>query len=131
MQWSAEPGAGFTKGTPWLGINSNHVRINHKDQQGRGDSLLSFYKRMIALRASSDTLKYGDFAPEYADSSVLAYSRTKQGEEQYTVILNFSGNPASTPLEGRLMGKVIVSNVGRKDYDGSLSPWEAVVLKVW
>jgi oligo-1,6-glucosidase len=131
MQWSAEPGAGFTKGTPWLGINSNHVRINHKDQQGRDDSLLSFYKKMIALRASSDTLKYGDFAPEYSDSSVLAYSRTQLGEGLYTIILNFSGKPASTPFEGNLMGKVVVSNVGRKDYDGNLSPWEAVVLKIW
>jgi hypothetical protein len=86
---------------------------------------------MIALRASSDTLKYGDFAPEYSDSSVLAYTRTQLGEGLYTIILNFSGKPASTPFEGNLMGKVVVSNVGRKDYDGNLSPWEAVVLKIW
>ena len=28
MQWDAGPQAGFTTGTPWLGVNPNHVEIN-------------------------------------------------------------------------------------------------------
>jgi oligo-1,6-glucosidase len=131
MQWSAQPGAGFTGGEPWLGINSNHDKINYEEQKRRKDSILSFYKNMIALRASNDTLKYGDFAPLHSEKGVIAYTRTIPGEEQYTVVLNFSKKPASTPFEGSLVGQVVVSNVGRNTYDGSLSPWEAVVLKVW
>jgi len=130
VQWSAEPGAGFTDGEPWLGINSNYVRINYREQQSRDDSILAYYKKMIALRASNDTLKYGEFAPAYTDSNIIAYTRT-QGEELYTIILNFSDKPVNAPFEGKLMGEVVVSNIGRNDYDGSLSPWEAVVLKVW
>jgi oligo-1,6-glucosidase len=131
MQWTAEPGAGFTTGDPWLGVNKNNVKINYEEQKQREDSILSFYKKMIAFRASSETLMYGDFAPVYSDKQVIAYSRTRQGAEQYVVILNFSDKPAGTPMEGHLMGQVIVTNIGRNTYDSTLSPWEAVVLKVW
>jgi len=131
MQWSAEPGAGFTTGKPWLEINSNHSKINVEEQKERASSIWSFYRNMILLRTSNETLKYGDFAPIHSDKNVIAYTRTVVGDEQYSVILNFSNKPASTPFEGSLVGKVVVTNVGRSTYDGTLSPWEAVVLKVW
>ncbi|MDR2599042.1 MAG: alpha-glucosidase [Oscillospiraceae bacterium] len=131
VQWSAEDGAGFTKGTPWLGINKNHTKINYEEQKNREDSILSYYKEMIKLRAGSETLKYGDFAPVYCTKQVMAYSRTIIGDEQYVVILNFSDKSASTPLENNLVGKVIATNTNRTDYNGELAPWEAVVLKVW
>ncbi|MDR2571197.1 MAG: alpha-glucosidase [Oscillospiraceae bacterium] len=131
MQWSAKPGAGFTTGKPWLGINSNYTEINYQEQKERTGSVYSFYKNMILLRASSKTLKYGDFTPVYSSKKVIAYTRTIQGDEQYAIILNFSNKPATAPFEDSLIGKVIVTNIGRSDYDGTLSPWEAVVLKVW
>jgi len=131
MQWSSEPGAGFTKGEPWLGINSNYIEINYEEQKKREDSILNYYKELIALRASNETLKYGDFAPVYANKQVLSFTRTKQGDEQLAIVLNMSGKPATTPIESNLIGKVIASNMGRIDFDGTLSPWEAIVLKVW
>jgi len=131
MQWNAEPGAGFTTGEPWIGINKNHVGINYNEQKDRASSILRFYKNMITLRSSVNTLMYGEFAPAYSDKKVIAYTRTIPGEEQYAIILNFSDKPASTPFEGHLMGKVVVTNIGRDTYDSTLSPWEAVVLKVW
>ena len=131
MQWSAKPGAGFTTGEPWIKINKNYTQINYEEQKDRPGSIRNFYKNMIVLRASNETLKYGDFAPEYSDKNVMAFTRTIQGDEQFVTILNFSDKPVNIPFEGSLMGKVIVTNVGRSAYDGSLSPWEAVVLKVW
>ena len=147
MQWSMLPGAGFTDGTPWLGINGNHVRINYMDQQRDPDSILNYYRKMIALRASSETLKYGDFAPLYAKGGVIAYSRTL-GDERFITLLNFSGKNASAAIDrltsassGGSEGaghvsinpaltsiSIAASNIGRQTYDGSLSPWEAVVL---
>ena len=123
MQWSAEKGAGFTSGKPWFDINANHVGVNYLEQQGRADSVLSHYKKMIALRASSDTLKYGDFAPAYSSAGVIAYTRTL-GNERYTVVLNFSKNRARAEFQGI----VAASNIDREEYDGSLEPWEAIVL---
>ena len=131
MQWSADPGAGFTTGDPWLRINKNYKEINVEEQKSRATSIWRFYRNMILLRASSETLKYGDFAPAYSDKQVLSFTRTIQGVEQLATILNFSGKPAKTPFEGSLIGQVIVTNTGRDAYDGTLDPWEAVVLKVW
>jgi len=124
MQWSEETGAGFTKAKPWLGINGNHKRINYRDQQGRDDSILSYYKMMIALRASSETLKYGDFTPVYAKAGVIAYTRA-MGAERYTIILNFSKKPA----RAEFTGQIAATNTRREAYDGTLAPWEAVVLR--
>jgi len=130
MQWNAESGAGFTTGKPWLAMNKNHTKINYDEQKDRADSIYNFYKNLIKLRAQSETLQYGEFAPIYSSKKVIAYTRTIKGVEQYTVILNFSDEPKKMPLVGSLVGKVIVTNVGRKTYDGTISPWEAVVLKV-
>ena len=131
MQWNAEHGAGFTTGEPWFPINNNYTKINLEEQKNRATSVWSFYKSMITLRVSNEALKYGEFAPVYSNKQVIAYTRTIQGDEQYAIILNFSNKPATTPFEGSLIGKVVVTNVGRNTYDGTLSPWEAVVLKVW
>ena len=125
MQWNAKSGAGFTDRVPWLRINANHVRINYHDQKDRADSVLSYYKEMIALRSSSETLIYGEFKPLYARSGVIAYSRTL-GSERYITILNFSKKSARAPFSG----PVAASNLGRETFDGSLGSWEAVVLRV-
>jgi oligo-1,6-glucosidase len=137
MQWSAEDGAGFTTGKPWLGINGNHRRINYESQAGDPDSVRNFYKKLIALRSSSETLMYAPFRPRCARGPVIAYDR--EGEDEvWTVILNFSGRRAD--LAGALRkagidarpalagGKVAVSNTGRTGLTGKLEPWEAVVI---
>jgi oligo-1,6-glucosidase len=126
MQWSAGKGAGFTTGMPWLGINANHTRINVEAQQDDSDSVLNYYKRMIALRAGSDPLKYGDFTPLYATEKVIVYSR-KLGDEKYTVALNFSKKPSK--IRGAIGGSVVISNTDRTAMTATLSPWEAAVVK--
>jgi oligo-1,6-glucosidase len=147
MQWSAGPGAGFTTGRPWLGINANHKRINYAAQAGNPDSVWHFYKKLIALRSSSETLKRAPFMPRYGRGSVIAYDR--EGEDEIcTVILNFSGKRAGLggvlravraglagegPGAGKDgwgdgVGQVMVSNTGRTDLTGPLEPWEALVL---
>jgi oligo-1,6-glucosidase len=129
MQWSAGKGAGFTTGTPWLGINANYTRINVEAQQGDSDSVLSYYKRMIALRAGSDTLKYGDFKPLYATERIVIYNRIL-GDEKYTVALNFSKKPSKIHVKlGDVTGAVVISNTGRTEMTDTLLPWEAVVVR--
>jgi glycosidase len=128
MQWSSCKGAGFTTGSPWLGINENHTRINYEAQQNDSGSVLSYYKRMIALRAGSDTLKYGDFQPLHATEKVIVYSRSL-GDEKYTVALNFSKKPSKIHVKlGDVTGAVVISNTGRTEMTDTLLPWEAVVL---
>lgn len=33
MQWDASPNAGFTTGTPWIGVNPNYKEINAQQEQ--------------------------------------------------------------------------------------------------
>ncbi|MCL2486480.1 MAG: alpha-amylase family glycosyl hydrolase, partial [Oscillospiraceae bacterium] len=125
MQWSPEPGAGFTTGTPWLGVNKNHDRINYEQQKGDPESVLSYYKKLVELRASSDTLKYGGFAPAAANRRMLGYTRESDGEK-LMVLLNFSRRR----VRAKCRGEVILSNTGREVYKGRLEPYEAVVIRL-
>lgn len=81
FQWNAGPGAGFTTGTPWLGVNPNYLEINEEEQRERADSVLSFYKKLIALRKDEkyrDTIVYGETIPVLTEeTNVMAYLRCK------------------------------------------------------
>ena len=43
MQWSKEPNAGFTKGTPWIAVNPNYTEINVEEERKDPDSVYQFY----------------------------------------------------------------------------------------
>ena len=79
MQWSSSTGGGFTTGTPWLKMNPEYTEINVKEQQWNPDSVLSYYKQLLALRKSDEyreTLTYGRFATAYeGDEKVFAFFR--------------------------------------------------------
>ena len=79
MQWNAEKNAGFTTGTPWLKVNDNYTEINMETQDTDPDSVLNYYRKLIALRKSpayKEVFAYGEFLPVYQNtSSVMAYYR--------------------------------------------------------
>ncbi|MDR1445843.1 MAG: alpha-glucosidase [Treponema sp.] len=150
VQWSAAFNAGFTSGKPWIGVNSNYTRINYESQKQNPASVLNFYKKLIALRRSSECLKYGAFERVLSggepggEASGTAYSsgsaegsrplpgnlvayRRSLGGEVYTVVLNFSRRFVRVPL--RFPGaEIVISNTDRTVWSDRLEPWEAVVL---
>jgi oligo-1,6-glucosidase len=123
MQWTAGENAGFTTGKPWLGVNRNCVQINYAAQLSDPESIRSFYKQMIALRAGSEVLKYGSFTLIKASAQLFVFEREYQGQT-FRVLLNFGKQIQKAPCSGF----VVVSNYSRANYDGRLRPWEAVVL---
>ena len=123
VQWDGSAHGGFTTGTPWLGVNANHTRINMAAQTDDPNSIRSHYRRMIALRANSELLRYGTFALVTAKKHLFIYDRDYNGQS-CRVLLNFGKTPRKAPCEGR----VIISTYGRTDYDGVLQPWEAVII---
>jgi len=123
MQWDGSENAGFTPGTPWLGVNRNYTRINLAAQKADPGSVWSYYKKMIALRASSDVLKYGAFRLAAAKKHLFAFDREYEGKT-YRVLLNFSRRERRFPCDGG----VVISNTARTAYDGVLKPWEAVII---
>ncbi len=144
MQWDASDGAGFTTGTPWLGINANHEWLNWAAQDADEHSVLAYYRRLIALRLASPVLRHGNFDPVGATGSLMAYRRTglvgqREGPpdphdpsgQSVVVVLNFSSRRRRLP--GGWIGadgQVLVSNIGRSSAAVRvLEPWEALVVR--
>ena len=123
MQWDASENAGFTTGRPWLGVNGNYRRINAAAQKDDPFSVRSYYKSMIELRSLSETLRCGKFKLLAATHSVLVYERSYEGRHA-VVLLNFSGRPRRCGWSGQ----VVIASSGRDVYDGTLQPFEGVIL---
>ena len=125
MQWDDAHEAGFTTGTPWIDVNRNKDRINLASQLRDPDSIRSFYKKMIALRADNIVLTEGTFTPLRISRHVFVFEREKDGR-RLRVLLNFSKRARRADGSGR----VLLSSNGRSEYGGTLEPYEAVILEV-
>ena len=80
MHWNAEENAGFTTGTPWLGVNENYKTINVEAQWHDPKSVLSFYRDMIKLRKEEEVFVYGNYDLILEeDENIYAYTRTLNG----------------------------------------------------
>ena len=114
MQWDSSLHGGFTTGTPWLAENPNYTKINVADQMNRSDSVLSFYKELIALRKAPEyveTFTYGTFAAAYEDvDHMFAYYRTNEETGQRILVAgNFGTDTVTLPLE-KPADRVLLTN---------------------
>lgn len=102
MQWNSQENAGFTTGTPWLKVNDNYTEINMETQDTDPDSVLNYYRKLIALRKSpayKEVFAYGEFLPVYQNtSSVMAYYR-KTENQRILITANFGKEAVSLTLE--------------------------------
>jgi alpha-glucosidase len=93
MRWREGPGAGFTTGIPWLPIGTNQREAYVEAQRDDRGSLLSLYRRLLALRRQEPALSGGSFARVRSSDTVLAYTRHGNGRA-CLVALNFGHQPA-------------------------------------
>jgi alpha-glucosidase len=90
MQWDGSPNAGFTTGEPWLPVDASAERVNVERESAEPDSLLSWYRALVHLRARTPALHAGDYrAIEDVPRGVFAYARAFEGSE-VVVALNFT-----------------------------------------
>lgn len=134
VQWSDSDNAGFTTGTPWLKVNSNYKDINVQNQENDPDSVLNYYRRLVATRKSpeyKEVFTYGVFEPAYEDTEyVMAYYRVSDNQ-RILVAANF-GNDAKTIELKFPVKKVVLSNVGRKEINEvslKLDSCEVIVIE--
>lgn len=130
--WSNSPNAGFTTGTPWLKINPNYTQINKDAQDKDPNSVLNYFRAAVKLRKENPTLVYGAYnLLDKENPDVYAYTREGDGQK-FLVLLNFKDKPARANT-GLDLGKatVVLGNYATPSTDGSLQPYEAVVLKLW
>lgn len=126
MQWSAAPNAGFTTGTPWIGVNPNYRTINVEAQENDPDSVLCFYRRLIALRRELPIITEGDYALLLADHpQIFAYQRSWQGQRLY-VICSFSAQTFDAPeILPYCGGRLLLCNYAPDGDTQTLRPYEA------
>ena len=131
MQWSAAPNAGFTTGTPWIGVNPNYTTINAEAQENDQDSVLCFYRRLIALRRELPIITEGDYALLLADHpQIFAYQRSWQGQRLY-VICSFSAQTFDAPeILPYCGGRLLLCNYAPDGDTQTLRPYEARVYLV-
>ncbi|MEA5456697.1 alpha-glucosidase [Sinomonas sp. JGH33] len=128
VQWDAGPNAGFTSGTPWIGVNPNYTEINAAEQLARDDSVFAFYRRLIQLRHELPVIAHGDFTmllPD--DESVYAFTRSHEGTE-LLVLGNFTGREVQADVDPAWAdAERIIANY--PDARGlQLRPWEFTAL---
>ncbi len=126
-------GAGFTTGTPWIGINPDYAEVNVAAERADEGSVLHHYRRLIALRHQEPAVVHGDFTmlmPD--DEQVYAFTR-RHGDVELLVLVNVSGAEAAVEIpdledwsrSDLLLGTV--PDAGGPAWPALLRPWEARV----
>ena len=135
MQWSAEPGLGFSDGPAWLISPKPDVAINVEDQEKDPNSILNYYRQLTALYRHplyGNTIRFGDMIPAYRDrENIIAFER--RGDKRLLVVSNFQNRQASLELPAPIK-TVVLNNIAGLFQEGDqvleLAPYQTVVLEL-
>ena len=134
VQWDNSVNAGFSREQPWLSVNPNYKQINVASQIRDPESLLSYYKKLTALRKNpvyKETLVYGDFVPYMEDRhNLMAYYR--KGNKTLLVLGNFQKAPQTVKLPASYKEILLNNYPALKITEDSvvLDDYQAVILEL-
>ncbi|MCI8659807.1 MAG: alpha,alpha-phosphotrehalase [Lachnospiraceae bacterium] len=100
MQWDATRYGGFSRTEPWLPMSAGFRKeITVEAQEEDRDSILAFYKKLIAMRKEYPVIAKGEISfLETRRDRVLAYQR-KLGEQELAVFCNLDGKEQSVEMD--------------------------------
>lgn len=135
MQWSAEPGLGFSDGSAWLISPKPDVAINVEDQEKDPNSILNYYRQLTALYRHplyGNTVRFGDMIPAYRDrENIIAFER--RGDKRLLVVSNFQNRQATLELPTPIK-TVLLNNTAGLFHEGDqvleLTPYQTLVLEL-
>ena len=115
MQWDATRHAGFSPVEPWLPVSAGFETDNVARQRGDPTSIYNLYRRLIALRRRSPSLRMGRYRPIVATGDLLLFVREHESER--TLIgLNLGGEATEIRLtDQQPRGQILVSSAGDRD----------------
>ena len=136
MQWNSSEYAGFSESKPWIGVNPNYEEINVENEEKDENSVLNFYKKLIGIKKSSETLIYGEYKLILKeDENIYAYLR-QLDNEKYIIICNLSDNinEYSYEKEQLYFDELLLSNYSVEKHLATnnikLKPWECRLYKL-
>lgn len=122
MPWDSSLNAGFTEGEPWIGMDDDHKMYNVEAEIKDDDSVLRFYRSLIALRKVNPGLVYGKFeVVKKEKKDLFLYYREYQGVKYY-VECNLSSSTLKRVQQVNKMS-LMLSTYGDKQLE--LRPYEA------
>ncbi len=99
MQWNDSANAGFSKTKPWLPVPASYKTHSVASEQKEGNSVLSFYRQLLALRHKEPALLEGNYvALNENDPNVFIYVR-RYKDEAILVGLNMSAKEQRVQLD--------------------------------
>ncbi len=140
MQWNDGKNAGFSKGKPWLPVPPSYKTHNVEAQAKDPNSVLSFYRQLVALRHKEPALLDGDYVALDPDNlNVLTYLRVYK-HEAILVALNLSASPQTVQFhwlpvdfaKPKLSVLLTNSHLSLKEFSDELpiEPYTAVIAKI-
>ena len=135
MQWTAEPGLGFSDGQAWLISPKPDYSINVEDQEKDPDSILNYYRQLTSLYRHplyGNTIRFGDMIPAYRDrENIIAFER--RGDKRLLIVSNFQNRQASLDLPAPIKTLVLNNTAGlfqEGDQVLELAPYQSIVLEL-
>ena len=131
MQWDASENAGFTTGTPWIGIADNYKAINAAAQMDDpGFHPAAFTKRWWPCASKSRPSVAGRIESLYPDNADLLAYRRYDGATELLVLCQPAGQrEIAKPLPVRLDRRRENCWGTTPTSAATLRPYECVVLK--
>ena len=128
IQWNDDINGGFTKGKPWIEVNPNYRVINVNKQINEENSIVNFYKELIAFRNNNDIILKGEYKQIMFDSNeIFAYERMLD-DKKIVVYCNFTNKEIMLPVSINVE-KLIDVEVSNDGSNYVLNPYGALVIK--
>ncbi|MBM6900751.1 alpha,alpha-phosphotrehalase [Gemmiger formicilis] len=129
MQWDATAHAGFTAGTPWIGVVDNYKTINAAAQMEDPDSIFGWYRTLIALRKAHKVISEGRIEMLFRDNADLLAYRRFTDEEELLVVCNLTDREVPLTLpEGWQDAELLLGNYPAGPRT-TLRPFECLALR--
>ena len=138
MQWNTAPNAGFSKKGPWLPVPPSYRTHNVASESKDTNSILSLYKKVLALRHTNEALLEGSYtALNEDDPNVMSYLRSYKGKG-VLVALNMSAAPQKAIFHlsqqgfGRAMPRALIASPAAsvKGNEVTLEPFGLLIAEV-
>lgn len=126
MQWDGSMYAGFSSVGPWLEIPDNHSSINVEAEEGDEDSILNYYKKLIALRKEYPVIAEGRIQFLLTEiPGLLAYRRFTD-EEELLAFHNLTGENLNIRLESQAKEgwEKLIGNYDEEEAEGGAGGWD-------
>ncbi len=108
MSWTSDAGAGLSTVTPYRALSANSTTNNVAVELADPNSMLAFYKAMLALRNGRPSLLAGSYEAAIANGTVMSFQRAS-GTQRTLVVINDAGASADVDVASLPAGATLTA----------------------